>query len=72
MPKYKIGELALDTDGTYWIQCYQDIAEQGGCRFGWGSMGLSSLADALEMLSCLAKRHEDKIKEKVDEKQSNS
>jgi len=68
-PKYKIGELALDTKGIYWIQCYQDIAEQGCSRFGWGSIGLSSLEDALEMLSFLVKKHEDKLKGKIEEKE---
>jgi hypothetical protein len=63
--KYKIGEIAIDTDGTFWIACMKDIAEQGGIRFGWGSVGTTNLGDALALLEQFITKHKDQLDTKI-------
>ena len=59
--RYKIGEIALDTEGNFWIACMHDIAEQGGVRFGWSSLGANNLGDALAMLEQFITLHRDTL-----------
>ena len=51
--QYKIIEIALDEDGMFWLYYYGDVAEQGGCRFGKGSMGFTNLDDSLRPRSSI-------------------
>lgn len=63
--RYKIGEIALDEEGIWWVKCYQNIAEQGGSRFGYGCLGLYSLEDAMEMLRYQLDKHKDTLQDKI-------
>lgn len=37
--RYKVAEVAVDEDGTYWLMYLGTQPEQGGLGFGWGTMG---------------------------------
>jgi hypothetical protein len=48
--KYKIGEVSISKDGTFWIGYYGKHAEQGGVSFQWGEIGTNSLEAAMALL----------------------
>jgi len=66
--QYKIIEIALDEDGMFWLYYYGDVAEQGGCRFGKGSMGFVTLKDCLSVAESIAENNMDKYKELIKNK----
>lgn len=48
--RYQLFEIAMDSNGTWWVYYVGDVPEQGGIRFGHGSVGFSSPENALTFI----------------------
>lgn len=48
--RYKIAEIALDTEDIYWVIYYGDVPEQGGMGFGKSAVGFKNIDDAFVFL----------------------
>lgn len=66
--QYKIIEVALDEEGMFWLYYIGDVVEQGGCRFGKGSMGFRTLQDCLAVAEHIAGDNMGKYKELMKKK----
>ena len=68
-PKYRIGEIALDKDGIFWVLYYGEVAEQGGCYFGLGRIGFRNIDDALNFLKEMINKNIDEYKTRIEKKE---
>jgi len=66
--RYEIASIHLDSDGIFWIYYYGEVPEQGGSRFGRGSMGLHTLDDAINVLKSILETNLDTYKKLIQEK----
>lgn len=75
MNKYKIAEVAVEVKDNgevmYWVYCAGTFPEQGGMVFTYGNFGTPNLEQSLDKMKSILIKDQDKILERVKEKEKN-
>jgi len=75
MNKYKIAEVAVEVKDNgevmYWVYCAGTFSEQGGMSFTYGNFGTPDLEQSLDRMKLILVKDQDKILERVKEKEKN-
>lgn len=65
--RFKIAEIALGEDGTYWFNFVGTHPDQGGLSFRWGSIGLANPKDLGQAIAAALTLDEPTHKAKIKE-----
>ena len=48
--KFKLGDICIDADGTWWVQWFGYHAQQGGHVLGSGNMGSTDIESLMKII----------------------
>lgn len=68
--RYKVAEIALGEDGTWWLNWIGVHPDQGGLSYRWGAVGLKSPEDLAGYVDTVMTAEQAEYLKQIEKKKS--